>query len=178
MLKLKFQYFGQLMQRTNSLEKTLILGKIEGGRIGEDREWDGWMASLTQWTWVCESSRSWWWTGKPDTLQSMGSQRVGHNWATKLKGTFHAKMGTIEDGNDMDLIEAEDISRKSGKNSQKKYTKNIWMTQVTQWSDHSPRARHSGVWSHVGLRKHRYELSQWRWWNSCWAISSPKRWCC
>ena len=46
--------------------------------------WDGWLASLTQWTWVWASSRSWWWTGRPAVLQSMGSQRVGHDWATEL----------------------------------------------------------------------------------------------
>ena len=51
---------------------------------GEDRGWDGWMASLTQRTWVWASSRSWWWTGKPGVLQSMGSQRVGHNWVAEL----------------------------------------------------------------------------------------------
>ena len=50
MLKLKLQSFGHLMQRTDSLEKTLMLGKIEAGEEGEDRRWDGWMASLTQWT--------------------------------------------------------------------------------------------------------------------------------
>ena len=50
MLKLKFQYFGHPMQRTDSLEKTLMLGKIEGRRKGDDRGWDGWMASPTQWT--------------------------------------------------------------------------------------------------------------------------------
>ena len=46
--------------------------------------WDGWMASLTQWTWVWVSSGSWWWTGKPGMLQSMESQRVGQDWATEL----------------------------------------------------------------------------------------------
>ena len=51
---------------------------------GDDRGWDVWMASLTQCTWVWVGSRSWWWTGKPGVLQSMGSQRVGHDWATKL----------------------------------------------------------------------------------------------
>ena len=56
--------------------------KAEGE--GDDRGWDGWMASLTQWTWVWVSSGSWWWTGKPGVLQSMGSQRVGHDWATEL----------------------------------------------------------------------------------------------
>ena len=74
MLKLKLQYFGHLMQRTNSLEKTQMLGKIEGREEGDNREWDGWMASLTQWTWVCVGSGSWWWTGRPGVLQSMELQ--------------------------------------------------------------------------------------------------------
>ena len=52
MLKLKLQYFGHLMWRADSFEKPLMLGKIEGGRRRDDRRWDGWMASLTQWTWV------------------------------------------------------------------------------------------------------------------------------
>ena len=69
------------MQIANSLEKILILGKIEGRRR---RGWDGWMALPTRWTWVWVSFGSWWCTGKPGVLQSMGSQRVGHNWATKL----------------------------------------------------------------------------------------------
>ena len=51
------------------------------------RGWDGWMASLTQWTWVWVSSGSWWWTGKPGVLQSIGSQRVGHDWVTELNWT-------------------------------------------------------------------------------------------
>ena len=85
MLELKLQYFGLLMWRTDSFEKTLMLGKIKGGGEGDDRGWDGWMASPTWWTWVWVSSRSWGWTGKPGMLQSMGSQRVGHDWATKLK---------------------------------------------------------------------------------------------
>ena len=54
---------------------------------GDYRGWDGWMASPTQWTWVWASSGSWWWTGKPGMLQSMGSQRVRHNWATELNWT-------------------------------------------------------------------------------------------
>ena len=68
MLKLKLQYFGHLMWRTNSLEKILMLGKIESRRRrGYRGGWDGWMASLTWWTWVWVSS-SWWWTGKPGVL--------------------------------------------------------------------------------------------------------------
>ena len=46
--------------------------------------WDGWMASLTRWTWVWVNSGSWWWTGRPGVLRFMGSQRVGHDWATEL----------------------------------------------------------------------------------------------
>ena len=83
LLKLKLQYFGHLMQKTNSLGKTLMLGKIEGRR-GDDRGWDGWMASPTQSTWIWVSSGSRGWTGRPGVLQSMGSQGVRHNWATEL----------------------------------------------------------------------------------------------
>jgi len=54
---------------------------------GDDRGWDGWMASLTRWTWVWVDSGSWWWTGRPGVLQFLGSQRVGHNWATELNWT-------------------------------------------------------------------------------------------
>ena len=82
MLKLKLQYFGHLMQRADSLEKTLMLEKIEGERRRGDRGWDGWVASPTQWTWVWASSRRWR-TGKPCGRQSMLSLRVGHNWMTE-----------------------------------------------------------------------------------------------
>ena len=84
MLKLKLQYFGHLILRTDLLEKTLMLGKIEGGG---DRGWDGWMASATQWTRVWVNFRSWWWTGRSGVLQSMGSQRVGYDWVTELNWT-------------------------------------------------------------------------------------------
>ena len=87
MLKLKLQYFGHLMWRADSLEKTLMLGKIEGSRR---RGWDDWVASPTQWTWVWASSWSWWWTGKPGVLQYMGSQRVGQDLSdwTELNEPF------------------------------------------------------------------------------------------
>ena len=76
MLKLNIQYFGHLMRRTDSLEKTVMLEKIESGREGDDRGWDGWMASPTQWTWVWAISGSWWWMGKPDVLQSMSHKEL------------------------------------------------------------------------------------------------------
>ena len=93
MLKLKLQYFGHLMGRTDSLEKTLMLGKIEGRRRrGQQRmRWLDCMSlsklKLTQWTWVWVSSGSWWWTGKPSVLQCMGSQRVGHDSVMELNWT-------------------------------------------------------------------------------------------
>ena len=57
---------------------------LGAGGEGNDRGWDGWMASLTRWTWVSMNSGSWWWTGRPGVLQFTGSQRVGHDWATDL----------------------------------------------------------------------------------------------
>ena len=85
-LKLKLQYFGNLMWRTDSFEKTLMLGKIKGWGEGDDRGWDGWMASPTQWTWVWVNSGSWWWTWRPGMMPSMGSQSRTwlSNW-TELK---------------------------------------------------------------------------------------------
>ena len=89
MLKLKLQYFGHLMWRVDSLEKTLMLGGIGGRGEGDDRGWDGWMASLARWTWVCVNSGSWWWIGRPGMLRFMGWQRVGQDWATDLIWSFY-----------------------------------------------------------------------------------------
>ena len=59
--------------------------RLKAGGEADDRGWDGWMASLTQWTWVCVDSGSLWWTGRPGVLRFMGSQRVRHDWATELR---------------------------------------------------------------------------------------------
>ena len=84
MLKLKLQYFGHLMWRTASFEKTLMLQMTEGWRR-RGRQRMRWLeASLTQWTWVWVNSGSWSWTGSPGVLRFMGSQRVGHDWAAEL----------------------------------------------------------------------------------------------
>ena len=97
MLKLKLQYFGHLMQRTDTLEKILMLGKIKGRRRGNDRGWDGWMSSLTRWTWIWANSGRWWMTGRPGMLQSMDLQRVRHDWVTKQQQT------TLKEKNDINI---------------------------------------------------------------------------
>ena len=61
--------------------------RLKAGEEEDDRGWDGWMASRTQWIWVWVNSGSWWWTGRPGVLQFMGSQRVEHDWATELNWT-------------------------------------------------------------------------------------------
>ena len=66
------------------LKRTWCWERLSAGGEGDDRGWDGWMASPTWWTWVWVNSGSWWWTGRPGMLHSMGSQRIGHDWVTEL----------------------------------------------------------------------------------------------
>ena len=82
-LKLKFQYFGHLLQTTNSLEKSLMLGKVEGRRRRGHQRIKWWTASQMQWTWTWANSKRSWGTGKPGVLYSMGSQKGGHDWVTE-----------------------------------------------------------------------------------------------
>ena len=84
-LMLKFQYFGHLMKETAQWKRPWCWEGRKAKGEGGNRGWDDWMASPTPWTWVWASSRRWWRTGKPDVLQSLGSQRVGHNLATEQK---------------------------------------------------------------------------------------------
>ena len=91
MLKLKFQYFGHLMGRVDSLEKTWCWEGLGAGGEGDDRGWDSWMASLTRWTWVWVNSGSWWWTGRPGVLQLhvvAKSRTLLSDW-TELNWTEH-----------------------------------------------------------------------------------------
>ena len=83
-LVLKLQYFGTWCEEPTRWERPWCWERLKAVGEGDGRGWDGWMASLTRWTWVWVSSGSWWWTGKPGVLQSMGLQRVGHDWATEL----------------------------------------------------------------------------------------------
>ena len=92
-LKLKLQYSGYLMRRADSFEKTLMLERLRAGGEGDNRGWDGWMASLTQWTWVWVDSGSWWWTGRPGVLPSIGAvsnmtERLNWTELSSLQGKF------------------------------------------------------------------------------------------
>ena len=75
---------GTWCEELTHLKRPWCWKRLKAGGKGEDRGWDGWMASPTQWTWVWVNSGSGWWTGRPGMLWFMGSQRVGHNWATEL----------------------------------------------------------------------------------------------
>ena len=72
---------------TNHYWKRLWCWEGLGAGEGDDRGWDGWMASSTRWTWIWVNSRRWWWTGRLGVLRFMESQRVGHDWATELNWT-------------------------------------------------------------------------------------------
>ena len=87
MPKLKLQYFGHWCKELTHWKRPWCWERLKAGGEGDNRGWDSWMASLTWWTWVWASSGSWWWTGKLGVLQSMGSQKVGHDWATELNWT-------------------------------------------------------------------------------------------
>ena len=87
MLKLKLQYLGYLLQRAAHLKRPWCWERLKAGGEGDNRGWDGWIASPTQWTWIWVNSRSWWWAGRPGVLHSMGLQRVDWaelNWTSKL----------------------------------------------------------------------------------------------
>ena len=84
MLKLKLQYFGPTRGELTQWKRPWCWEGLGAEGEGDDRGWDGWMASLTWWTWVWLISGSWWWIGRPGVLRFMGSQRVRHDWVTEL----------------------------------------------------------------------------------------------
>ena len=84
MLKLKLQYLATSCEELTHWTRPWCWERLGAGREGDDREWDGWMASRTQWTGVSVNSPNWWWTGRPGVLQFMGLKRVEHDWVTEL----------------------------------------------------------------------------------------------
>ena len=83
MLKLKLQYLATWCKELTHWKRPWCWERLKAGAEGDDRGWDGWMASLTQWTWVWANSGRWWRAGKPDVLQSIVSQRLRHDWAAE-----------------------------------------------------------------------------------------------
>ena len=115
MLKLKFQSFGHLMQRTDSSEKRPWCGERLKAGEGDNRGWDGWMASPTQWTWVQVNSGSWRWTGRPGVLQSTGSQSQTQlsDWTDGI-------------GGEIGYTAQEDLKSVRSYNMQKRKTIRVW----------------------------------------------------
>ena len=104
MLKLNLQYSGDLLEEPTHWKVPWCWESLRTGRK-DDIGWDVWMASLTQWTWVWASSERWWSTGKPDILQSIGSQRVGHDWVTeKQQQRKFSSQETTKEGKDFQKI--------------------------------------------------------------------------
>ena len=81
-------------KKQTHLKRPWCWERLRAGREGDDKGWDGWMASSTQWTWVWVNSRSWWQTGRPGMWQSVGSQRVRHDWETELNWTEHCEQAS------------------------------------------------------------------------------------
>ena len=79
-----FSTLASLREELTHWKRLYCWETLKASGEGDHRRWDVWMASLNQWTWVQVSSGSWWWTGRSDVLQSVGSQRVKHDWATEL----------------------------------------------------------------------------------------------
>ena len=100
--KIPSNQYRKVRGRVNSCEELTHWKRLwcwEGlgaGGEGDNRGWDGWMASPTWWTWVWVNSGSWCWTGRPGVLRFMGSQRVGHDWATELNWTESSVMSSWE----------------------------------------------------------------------------------
>ena len=110
---------GHLMRRTDSFEKNpWCWERLKAGGEGDNRGWDGWMALLTQRTWVWVNSGSWWWTGKPGVLQSMGSQRVRHDRETELNWSF---------------VKHHVPWRCDAKSSASLYTSGNWISETEFW---------------------------------------------
>ena len=107
--------------------------RLKAGGEGNDRGWDGWMASLTQWTWVWVNSESWWWTGKPDVPSPWGHKQLDIterlNW-TELKQVCRQRKGSIKGRNQICRKETELSSEHSPLESKKKWTDTF---QVKSW---------------------------------------------
>ena len=143
--------------------------RLKVGGEGDNRGWDGWMASSTWWTWVWVISGSWWWTGKPGVLPSMGSQRVGHTeWLNRteptpifLPGKFHGQMS---------LGELQSIGlHRIGHSATNTFT---W-SEISSLYKHSEKSRVNYVWISRGSAKNLKRMSSGR--DQHWLVCGPAR---
>ena len=96
MLKLKYHTLATWCKELTYWKRPWFWERLRAGGEGDNRRWDGWMASPTQWTWVWVDYRSWWWTGRSGVLWLMGLQRVEHGWATELNWNLNSRIKTIK----------------------------------------------------------------------------------
>ena len=107
MLRLKLNTLATWCEELTHLKRRWRWERLRAGGERDDRGWDGWMASSTQWTWVWVNSRSWWWTGRSGVLWFTGSQRVGHDWATELTDWQQC----VECNSPVSLFQAQDAQK-------------------------------------------------------------------
>ena len=93
---LKLQYLAIWCEELTHMKRPWCWERLRAGGKGDDRGWDGWMVSLTQWAWVWVDSRSWWWTGRPGVLWFMGSQKVRHAWVIELNWILSGTVNSSE----------------------------------------------------------------------------------
>ena len=135
--------------------------RLKAGGKGDDRGWDGWMASPTQWIWVWVNSEGKWWTGRPGVLRSMGLQRVGHNLATELNWTEY----TVSHSRSYHYLHTPSIRIK---------TDSAFVKWMSRWMKQSPPMTHKSD-SVASLRSNipRLQLFVWYFHNFC-HINIPK----
>ena len=131
------------------------------GGEGDDREWDGWMASLTLWTWIWVNSGSSWWTGRPGMLRFMGSQRVGHDWVTELSWLTTLMAESKYELKNL-LMRMKEESEKAGLKLNIQKTKIMAYSPITSWHMWKKWRQWQIFFSFLGLQNHC------KWWPQPW----------
>ena len=171
MLKLKLQYFGHLMWRADSVKRPWCWERLRAAGEGDNRGWDGRMASPTQWTWVWVDSESWWWTGRPGVLQFMGSQRVRHEWTNVLNWTEGSRALNMSNVFNEEKKNPEVFQRHFQKNLKTNYRLGEIFINTLSWEKQSGRIHASQVSSQHCLHSKQAKcLSTEEWIKKIWYI--------